>query len=280
MLVQLGLFCSLLERTIQRRSRTCLKILRLQPRSPSVLSALEPHLRSIRALKRTMGGLQSNNPRSGGDTKGSALSELVQEVQRENGTSLHDGRAFFGSQIRFHTLRGRNIELSEEDRYAVRTRSFKHGLLFSSRPLRPYELFEIEIVELERVWAGSIRLGLTTFDPDSVNETLPPYAIPNLTQQPGCFVLAGSAMHGVPMGASPDLPWGNEGYPLNLDDTAVVCDGCKIGVAFDLQGRMYFTLNGEVQGMAQEGLPIDGNIYAIVDVYGQAKAIRIADSKC
>jgi hypothetical protein len=227
-----------------------------------------------------MGGLQSNNPRSVGHTKGIAPSEVVQEAQREHGTPQHDGRAFFGSQLRFHTLRGRNIELSEEDRYAVRTRSFKHGLLFSNRPLRPYELFEVEVMELERVWAGSIRLGLTTYDPDSLNQPLPPYAIPNLTQQPGCFVLAGSAMHGVPMGANPDLPWGNEGYQLNLDDTTIVSDGCKIGVAFDLQGRMYFTLNGEVQGVAQEGLPVDGSIYAIVDVYGQAKAIRIVDLKC
>lgn len=228
-----------------------------------------------------MGGSQLSRPnlRSGRVTvEGSPPTQVSKEV-RGHGTPRLGSRAFLGAQVRFHTLHGRNIELSEDDSHAVRSRSFKHGLLFSSRPLRPYEVFEIEIVELERVWAGSIRLGLTILDPETLQQPLPPYAIPNLTQQLGCYVLAGSAMHGVAIAPNPELAWGNEGYPLNLDDTAVVSEGCKIGVVYDVGGRMFYTLNGEVQGEAQEGLPLDRDIYGIVDVYGQAKAIRLVDMK-
>ena len=230
-----------------------------------------------------MGVSHSGSVRAGGvrDENGRRTRQSREPCNRKRSCELRRCD-FISSQIRFHHLHGRNIKLSDANRHAVRVRSFKQGLLFSSRPLRPNELFEIEIVELERVWAGSIRLGLTDLDPGSLQQSFPPYAIPNLTQQPGCYVLAGSAMHGVaaPTGVNPQLTWGNEGYPLNLDNSAVVCDGCRIGVMYDVEGRMFYMLNGEPQGLAQEGLAIDRDIYAIVDVYGQAKAVRIVERRC
>jgi len=80
----------------------------------------------------------------------------------------------------FHAHHGSNIQLTSGSTVATRTKSFKDGITFSSRPLAPGEIFLIEITETDlEHWSGDLRIGLTQLSPN-YRFQLPHYACPNL----------------------------------------------------------------------------------------------------
>lgn len=42
---------------------------------------------------------------------------------------------------------------------------FNNGVVLTSRPLRPNELFEVKLDKIVTKWAGSIEIGVTTHAP-------------------------------------------------------------------------------------------------------------------
>lgn len=62
---------------------------------------------------------------------------------------------------RFHTCQGRNVRLGENRTVATRVASFSDGLVFSQEPLRPNELFLVEVERNDLGWNGSLRIGIT-----------------------------------------------------------------------------------------------------------------------
>lgn len=72
--------------------------------------------------------------------------------------------------VQFHHHHGANIVLGENNTVAYRKASFAHGLVFSQRSLKPGEVFLVEITQTELGWNGSLRLGLTQMDPNSLFE--------------------------------------------------------------------------------------------------------------
>jgi len=42
---------------------------------------------------------------------------------------------------------------------------FNNGVVLTTRPLRPGELFEVRLDRLVRKWAGSVEIGVTTHNP-------------------------------------------------------------------------------------------------------------------
>lgn len=172
--------------------------------------------------------------------------------------------------LHFHERHGENIELTAQGRRAERVRSFQHGILFSSRPLIPYELFQIEAVEMERGWIGSIRIGLTTVNPDEAKGRLPACCITYRHHAGTWCVLAGDSIHGSENG----LTWEIQ---MKIDVLRSVCEGCRLGIMYDPTGRMYCTVNGEMRGMVAGGLRTESQLFAVVDTYGKAKAVQIAE---
>jgi len=91
--------------------------------------------------------------------------------------------------MRFHSYHGDNIRLYEDRCVACRDVSFAHAITFSEKPLRPGEIFLIEIERNERGWSGYLRVGLTQHDPANRFE-LPQYALPDLANMGKSWIFA------------------------------------------------------------------------------------------
>lgn len=62
-----------------------------------------------------------------------------------------------------------------------RKASFADAVTICERPLRPTELFLVEIEKTEPGWTGHMRLGLTQINPASPDlGELPPYSLPDM----------------------------------------------------------------------------------------------------
>ncbi|XP_067268634.1 E3 ubiquitin-protein ligase NEURL3-like [Pseudorasbora parva] len=86
--------------------------------------------------------------------------------------------------ISFHSdVKGPLITLSEGGRRVTRdVSSFCHGLTFSGRPVQIEEKVRLRVEHSERRWHGALRVGFTHVLPE--HTTLPPLAIPDLTNSP------------------------------------------------------------------------------------------------
>ncbi|XP_070708214.1 neuralized-like protein 2 isoform X2 [Pempheris klunzingeri] len=96
--------------------------------------------------------------------------------------------------MEFHPIHGINVRLDCSGTQATRVESFANGVCFSKHPLKPGEIFLIEIEDKELGWCGHLRVGLTSRDPRSL-EVVPEYSIPDLTDQGDSWVFAITRNH-------------------------------------------------------------------------------------
>ncbi|XP_075438278.1 E3 ubiquitin-protein ligase NEURL3 isoform X2 [Ascaphus truei] len=157
-----------------------------------------------------------------------------------------------GEPLSFHPhVRGSNISLDSCLRRAERCRSFHHGLLFSDRPLRRKERLKLQVLQEEPRWHGGLRLGFTTVDPSNLETTiLPPFACPDLVWNPGFWAV---------------------GIPEELCQ-----QGALLSFWVDSKGQALCQAEGELRPRVLfSGVPRKTPLWAIVDVYGQTKAIQL-----
>ncbi|KAM9424635.1 neuralized-like protein 2 [Pholidichthys leucotaenia] len=96
--------------------------------------------------------------------------------------------------MEFHPIHGTNVRLDHSGTQATRVQSFANGVCFSKHPLKPGEIFLIEIEDKELGWCGHLRIGLTARDPRSL-EVVPEYSIPDLTDLGNSWVFAITRNH-------------------------------------------------------------------------------------
>lgn len=96
--------------------------------------------------------------------------------------------------MEFHPVHGTNVRLDNSGTQATRVESFANGVCFSKNPLKPGEIFLIEIEDKELGWCGHLRVGLTARDPSTL-EVVPEYSIPDLTDLGDSWIFAITRNH-------------------------------------------------------------------------------------
>ncbi|KAL5014249.1 hypothetical protein ScPMuIL_008519 [Solemya velum] len=167
---------------------------------------------------------------------------------------------------RFSHCCGKNITIKNNSCTAVRQRNFKHGLIFSSDPLKREELFEVKIEQVCRLWSGSLYIGLTTL---AISDSTPVSCLPisacdlvsKLT-----WIVAGSHVkkNGVII---------KENYAPSLERLDV---GNRVGVKRCADGTMHIFLNGEDLGVAASNIP--KNVFTVIDLYGMVESVSVTSS--
>ncbi|XP_028821337.1 neuralized-like protein 2 [Denticeps clupeoides] len=99
-----------------------------------------------------------------------------------------------GQFMEFHQIHGANVRLDASGTIATRIESFANGLCFSKQPLKPGEIFLVEIEDKELGWCGHLRIGLTARDPREL-DAVPEYSLPDLVNLGDSWVFAITRNH-------------------------------------------------------------------------------------
>ncbi|XP_028928683.1 E3 ubiquitin-protein ligase NEURL3 [Ornithorhynchus anatinus] len=155
--------------------------------------------------------------------------------------------------LSFHPhAKGSQIRLDELHCTAWRAATFHDGIVFTNRPVRPKESVALQLLMLEEGWHGGLRVGFTRLDPSAICPgSLPPYVCPDLVEK-----------HPVWAAVLPD--WGEN-------------SGDVVSFWVDRRGRLFWTSNGGEPRLLLWGVPTSSPLWAVVDIYGRAKAVRLLD---
>ncbi|ERL95247.1 hypothetical protein D910_12514 [Dendroctonus ponderosae] len=176
-----------------------------------------------------------------------------------NNSSLSNATLY--CDLRFHHVHGKNARIINNGLTALRPRplaEFNDAIVFSNRPLRDGEIFEILLDTIVDRWSGSIELGVTAVRPDDIE-------LPNTATDlhRDTWMLSGAS---VMVNGKTSL----NNYPCDLDTLG---SGVRLGVMRSCEKQLEFFMDGVSQGPACF-IP-HGNIYAVVDLYGQCAQVSI-----
>ncbi|XP_059607604.1 neuralized-like protein 4 isoform X2 [Phlebotomus argentipes] len=181
----------------------------------------------------------------------------------DTGNSTISNTTLYSSEprLRFHQVHGRNARISNGGFTACRPKAlaeFNGSIVFSNRPLRQRELFEVVLENMIDHWTGSIEIGVTGARPDEVS--LPSTAT-DLSHD--TLMLSGSSL------IYNSVIVRNGLIPFDLD---TLTTGARIGVMRN-GDFIHFVIDGVDQGAAYElRTP---NLYAVIDLYGQCAQVSI-----
>lgn len=155
--------------------------------------------------------------------------------------------------LQFHSVHGDNIRISRDGTQARRFESFCRALTFSARPVRINERIFMRFSEISNNWNGGVRFGFTSNDPATLENSLPKYACPDLTNRPGFWA---KALH--------------EQY-CELDNI--------LHFYVNSAGDVIYGINGEEKGIILSGIDIRGLLWTVIDVYGNCTVVELLDPR-
>ncbi|XP_043932154.1 neuralized-like protein 4 [Protopterus annectens] len=188
---------------------------------------------------------------------------IMRALSPDVGRRITDSSEPDVERLLFHPNCGQKAAIINDGRTAHRphaTDDFNHGVVLSNRPLRNNEVFQVRIDKMVDKWAGSIEIGVTTHKPAHLQL---PSTMTNLRS--GTWMMTGN---GVMHNGTTIL----DEYGHNLDRLKA---GDSVGVVRKDDGSLHFFVNGVAQGAAAWNVP--PNVYAVVDLYGQAAQATIID---
>ncbi|CAN9513397.1 unnamed protein product [Ophioblennius macclurei] len=153
-----------------------------------------------------------------------------------------------------HHAVGDKVRLSPGHRQAERRKeTFRNGLVFSSRPVKPKEKLRLRVEKDCFNWQGSLRLGFTNVSPSERTLPLPSMAIPNLTNTPGHWAAAVAESYCQP--------------------------GFELQFWVSVGGSIYVKVNDGTTVKLLTGVDLSRPLWAMIDIYGQACSISLLGSK-
>lgn len=177
----------------------------------------------------------------------------AQSVETSIIQSDYDDR---NDRLCFHQTCGSNAQVTHSLRTCLRpnaSEDFNNGVVLTKRPLKPNEIFQVRLERIEKKWAGSIEIGVTTHNALDLEF---PFTMTNVRS--GTWMMTGN---GVMQNGTVVI----EQYGQNLDRLQV---GDRVGVVRRDDGTLHFFVNGIDQGAAAERVP--EKVYGVIDLYGQA----------
>ncbi|XP_064624651.1 uncharacterized protein LOC135486079 [Lineus longissimus] len=151
--------------------------------------------------------------------------------------------------MRFHSLHGSAVVLTEDQTLATRANNFCNGIVFIEEPINIGTKVCIELTKVNES-CGSIRMGITSRSLQSLSKgKLPKFIFPDLLRERGCWVHA---------------------LPEKYSET-----GNRVMLHLDSQGQLHYFINNEHKGIFLCDLPTSGGLWAVFDIYGNTKAIRL-----
>ncbi|XP_066495739.1 E3 ubiquitin-protein ligase NEURL3 [Tiliqua scincoides] len=143
--------------------------------------------------------------------------------------------------------------MDQSHRIASRAATFHNGIVFSNRPVQPYEKVKLKILEEDCKWKGGLRLGFTGEDPSRLEPNkLPPFVCPNLVSRGKTWACV--------------LPEEYEG------------EGTIISFWMDGCGSVFCSNNHRAEcSLLFDGVPVTISLWAVVDIYGRTKAVQLLD---
>ncbi|KAK9509359.1 hypothetical protein O3M35_006695 [Rhynocoris fuscipes] len=184
--------------------------------------------------------------------------KMFKRVKRRLGLA---GRGISGGQnvtnnlppLLFHEVHGGNIVITRDGTVARRVESFCKGVAFSDRPVKIAEKIYLKFVGVSNNWSGVLRFGFTSHDPSTMRYCLPKYACPDLTNKPGY--------------------WAKALAEKLCEKDAVLYYYVTVG------GDVYFGVNGEEKGIFFSGVDTRGQLWAMLDIYGNSTAVQFIDPR-
>jgi len=161
--------------------------------------------------------------------------------------------------VAFHpTARGSAVHSvsARADLVERRPEALSDGVVFSARPVKLRQRICLELrrrrhnapgADSDHDVPGSARLGFTRHDPGSLVKSLPPFAVPDLTDRDGFWARA-------------------------VGDVGV---GGRVTVWLDDNGSARWNVNGVDHGVLLDGLPVDVPLWLLVDLYGPVTSTRL-----
>lgn len=102
-------------------------------------------------------------------------------------------------------------------------------------------------------WSGVLRFGFTVYDPVALRGGLPKYACPDLTNKPGYWAKALAER---------------------------LCEKDAILYYYvNSAGDVHFGVNGEDKGVFFSGVDTRGQLWAMLDIYGNSTAVEFLDPR-
>jgi hypothetical protein len=154
---------------------------------------------------------------------------------------------------------------------ARKVSSYNHAVLYTASPLGRNKTdgscrFEICVEKHgspDNSFSGCLRLGLTTTDPETLRHAR---MEADSHKTPNSWILDGSQLISSKRGR-------RDGYP----SLSSIKTDSIITVILDAEGNLRFEYDGVDQGVAQSGLPLDQEIWGVIDLYGKTDQVMLLE---
>lgn len=188
------------------------------------------------------------------ETSEPQVSEVKEEAEEDTMGSTISLQKFL-----FHKNCGQFIALDSNRTTARRVDSYNHGVVLSEKPLPDNHLFQVCIRKLNSRWTGSVMIGVTAQDPDSLTSL--PSTANSIKISPWIVVNNAVYVNGNKV---------NDNLRRSLDSLQ---EGDTLGVLIDKKSRLHLLINGEDLGPIAQAIP--ARRFAVLDLYGCCEEVSI-----